>query len=110
MTYEELGAALRRTGIPFAEGAWRGASSFQGDYGVYAIDGRADLIGDGLHAERMLEGTVDLFCASGNGLRQAAQIEDAMDSAGVSWRVGMAGEYEDGTGLTRWEWIFRCLP
>lgn len=110
MTYEQLGAALRRTGYPFAEGAWVDAEAQQRDYGVYALDGRDDLMADDKHAERMLEGTVDFFAWHSNGIAQAARIEAVLDSAGIPWRVGLAGEYEPDTGLTHWEWIFNCLP
>ena len=110
MTYNELAAALKRTGIPFEEGAWWRAHTMKGDYGAYAVDGRNDLKSDGTSSEKMLEGTVDLFTRGSNGLRQAAIVEDAMDSVGAAWEVSMAANYEETTGLTHWEWVFHCLP
>lgn len=108
MTYEALAAALTATGIPFREGAWRNAEEMRTDYGAYALDGRDDLNADDHHAEKMLEGTVDLFTADA-GRIQKAKVEAALEASGVFWRVGLAGSYEDDTGLTHWEWIFNCL-
>lgn len=110
MTYNRLAAALARTGIPFAEGAWYRAHALKSDFGAYAIDGRRDLKSDGTSSEKMLEGTVDLFTRGSNGLAQADLVEAAMDSVGVAWGVNMAAQYEENTGLTHWEWVFSCLP
>lgn len=110
MTYDDLSVALKRTGIPFREGRWVNAEKLKSDYGAYALDGRSDLESDNEHSERMAEGTVDLFTWHSNGQRQAALVEDAMTSVGVFWRVGLAGDYEEDTGFTHWEWIFQCLP
>ena len=110
MTYDDLAVALKRTGIPFKEGSWMNAEQLKSDHGVYAIDGRDDLISDDHHSERLLEGTVDIFTWHSNGQREAAIVEEAMDSAGILWRVGLAGDYEENTGYTHWEWIFQCLP
>lgn len=109
MTYSDLAAALAQTGIPFAEGAWKDAAALKSDYGVYALDGGETLKGDDRTAERLMEGTVDLFTRLDNGARQGRTVEDAMDAAGVSWRLNSI-QYEDGTGLTHREWVFRCLP
>lgn len=109
MTFEQLGNALKRTGIPFTEGAWNNAEKLKSDYGVYALDGMETLKGDCLTAERIVEGTVDLFTRLDNGARQGRLIEDAMDGIGVAWRMNSI-QYEDDTGLTHREWVFRCLP
>ena len=82
MTYNNLIAALESTGVPFAEGGWLEADDLREDYGVYALDGRRDMISDGRHSEKMLEGTVDLFCRSSRGNDKADLIEAAMDSIG----------------------------
>ena len=66
MTYDELIAALESTGIPFAEGGWEEADALREDYGVYALDGRRDMVSDGRHSEKIPEGTVDLFCRRPN--------------------------------------------
>ena len=62
-----------------------------------------------ISAEKVLEGTVDLFAWNNNGLAKAGLIEAAMEEAGVAWRVNLAANYEENTGYTHWEWIFNCL-
>ena len=109
MTYKDLETALKRTGIPFREGEWKRAENLKSDYGAYAIDNAEDLVSDGHHTERLWEGTVDLFCRNGPGYSQCAKVEAAMDSAGVYWQLN-SRQYEEPTGLTHWEWVFRCLP
>lgn len=109
MTYNDLVTALTGTGIPFAEGAWRNAEDLREDYGVYAIDGADDLGADNSHAERLWEGTVDLFCRNSPGYTQCAVVEAALNAAGCWWRLN-SRQYENETGLTHWEWVFRCIP
>lgn len=108
MTFDALAAALRETGIPFAEGAWRDAGKLKSDYGVYALDGGSGLMAGNRHAERAFEGTVDLFARNSDGRRQAALVEAAMDTAEVAWRLNSI-QYENTTGYTHWEWVFQCL-
>lgn len=110
MTFDELVAALQATQIPFREGAWIGADKLRTDYGVYAIDGRRDHMSDSAHSEKMLEGTVDIFCRSSRGDDQAALVEAAFDSIGVIWRLNYGPHFEQETGYTHWEWVFDCLP
>lgn len=107
MTYSEVVAALAATGIPFAEDAWRNAGAMRTDYGVYAIDSAEDLVSDGVHTERFLEGTVDLF-TRGSGAAEGALVETALNGAAASWRFS-SRQYEQETGYTHREWIFRCL-
>ena len=109
MTYDELIAALESTGIPFAEGGWEEADELQEDYGVYALDGRRDMMSDGKHSEKIPEGTVDLFCRSSRGDDKADLIEAAMDSIGCPWRLEYGPHYENETGYTHWEWVFDVL-
>lgn len=108
MTYRALSDALRRTGIPFAEGAWRDTETLRGDYGVYALDGADTLAADDHHAETMMEGTVDLFARNDPGRDKAEAVQDAMEAAGVPWALNSI-QYESGTGYTHWEWVFRAL-
>ena len=109
MTFDELIAALESTDIPFAEGGWMEADDLREDYGVYALDGRRDMISDGRHSEKMLEGTVDFFCRSSRGDDKADLIEAAMDSIGCPWRLEYGPHYEEETGYTHWEWVFNVL-
>jgi len=109
MTFDDLISALNATGIPFAEGEWLEADDLREDYGVYALDGRRDMISDGGHSEKLLEGTVDLFCRSSRGDDKAALIEAAMDSIGCPWRLEYGPHYEEDTGYTHYEWVFNVL-
>lgn len=110
MTFDNLIAALEATSIPFQEGSWVNAEKLRSDYGVYALDGRRDLMASNTHAEKMLEGTVDLFCRSSRGDDLAADIEAAFESVGIFWRLNYGPAYENDTGYTHWEWVFNCLP
>ena len=109
MTYAELKTAMAATKIPFAEDEWKNAEALGTDYGVYALDGRDDLQADGGHAEKLAEGTVDLFIRTGTESVQVALVESAMDTAGVKWHYN-SRQYEHETGLTHIEWVFYCLP
>lgn len=109
MTFDDLISALNATGIPFAEGEWLEADELRQDYGVYALDGRRDMISDGKHSEKMLEGTVDLFCRSSRGDDKADLIEAALDSIGCPWRLEYGPHYEEETGYTHYEWVFDVL-
>lgn len=110
MTFDVLVHALDATGIPFREAAWRDADKLHSDYGVYALDGWNDLLADGKHTERFVEGTVDLFARSGRGDTQAALIEAALENTGAIWRLNYGPHYEPDTGYTHWEWVFNVLP
>ena len=110
MTYEDLIAALKSTGIPFAEGGWQDANKLKEDYGVYAIDGRRDLLADNAHEPKVLEGTIDLFALHSKGMDKVSMIEWALDSVGAAWRLNAGPIYESGTGYTHWEWVFNVLP
>ena len=110
MTFEALVEELTATGIPFAEGAWQDAHKLRQDYGVYALDDAHDLMADDRHGERLVEGTIDLFTLHSRGTEKAAQIEGALESVGVIWRLNAGPMYENGTGYTHWEWVFNCLP
>lgn len=106
MTYAELAAELGKLTVPFREGAWVGQNT---DHGTYDVDDRIDLIADTTHAEKLLEGTVDLFVRGTRGDADAAAVETAMDTAGVHWEAPDI-LYEDRTGFTHWSWVFRCIP
>lgn len=110
MLFESLVEALMETEIPFAEGAWQDAHKLQQDYGVYALDGAHDQMADDRHGERLVEGTIDLFTLHSRGTEKAAQIEGALESVGVIWRLNAGPMYENDTGYTHWEWVFDCLP
>ena len=111
-TWEELGRALQALeaqGIPFAEGGWRFDDSEPPVvYGVYAADGTRDLMAGGKHAERVWEGTVDLFVRYAKGLPEMAMIENTLDALGAAWRLNSV-QYENDTGFTHYEWVVNAL-
>lgn len=73
-------------------------------YIVWAEDSRNDKCTDNIHSEKMWSGTIDLFSKDENEpLRD--QIEDALDKAGISWKLNSV-QYEDDTKLTHTEWVF----
>lgn len=108
MTYSEVINALKATGIPFQEAAWRNADKLADDYGVYALDNDSSLLADDKHAERLFEGTVDYFARKTSGRINAAKIEKALDSVDVPWYLNST-QYENDTGYTHYEWVFQCL-
>lgn len=101
VTMQDLKQALDATGLPFAHFAWARAPA--GDHGVYAEDGAADFIADGLHAERATTGTVDWFTRDPAGPARAA-IEEALERVAV-WSLESI-QYEDETRYTHYEWRF----
>lgn len=109
MTYSEVINALKATGIPFQEAAWRNAEKLADDYGVYALDDDNSLIADGKHAERFFEGTIDYFARKTNGRINAAKIEKALDNVDVPWYLNGTPQYENDTGYTHYEWVYYCL-
>lgn len=102
--YETMAAALKATGLPFAEDGWDEKPA--PPYGVYAIDnGAAALWAGDRRREHASQGTVDLFTPVGRGRVRRSVIEDALDEAGVSYWFN-SQQYERDTRLMHYEWIF----
>ena len=101
---DELINALAGTGYQFAHFGWSKAPA--GDYGVYAEDGANDLISNGKHTERVLQGTVDYFTRDATGAPKAT-IETALDGAGIAWYLSSI-QMESDTGYIHYEWVFEC--
>ena len=71
-------------------------------YIVWAEDGDNDLTADNVHGERCYTGTVDLYSkADPEPLFEA--VPAALEGIGASWYLNSV-QYEEGTGLTHWEW------
>ena len=102
---DELENALNGTGLPFAHFGWSKAPA--GDYGVYAEDGANDLISNGKHAERVLQGTVDYFTRDNSGAPKTT-IETALDGIGIAWYLNSV-QLEEQTGFIHYEWVFEVM-
>ena len=104
--YDAMAAALKATGIPFAEDGWD--THPPAPWGVYAIDGEGETLhGDDRHELPVSTGTVDLFVlGSGRALRR--QVEAALALSGVWWSRN-SRQYEDSTHLTHYEWVFEVI-
>ena len=99
-----LKAALLATGLAFEHFGWNG--KLDGDYGVFAEDGSNPMLGDNVHAERMIEGTVDYFTHDDSGIPQVL-IEQALNGVdNLAWYVNSI-QYEDDTGYIHYEWVFQ---
>lgn len=73
-------------------------------YFVWQEDGQNDLIADGIHAERAVTGSTDLF--SRRELDPwKEQFEEALDGAGICWSLNSV-QYEPETGYWHWEWVW----
>ena len=103
-TFAELLQALNGTGIPFAAYAW--AAPPQTDaWGAAGIDGGTSLAGDDVHAEDVLEGTIDLYtrqldAADFNAVRGCLQGLDICYSLN-------SVQYEQDTRLIHYEWVWQ---
>ena len=100
----ELETALTATGLKFAHFGWSKAP--KGDYGVFAEDGANDLVAGNVHAERVIEGTVDYFTRDAN-MAAKALIEAALNSC-AAWRLESI-QFESDTGYIHLEWVFQVM-
>lgn len=99
---DELKTALTGTGYKFAHYGWSRAPT--GDYGVYSEDGANDLIAGNVHAEKVLQGTVDYFTRDDSGEPKQV-IEAALDSVPVAYYLNSI-QFESDTGFIHYEWVF----
>lgn len=102
---DELKTALDATELKFAHFGWSKAP--KGDYGVYAEDGANDLTADDVHAERVVEGTIDYFTRDAD-MACKATIEGALNSCGAAWRLNSI-QFESDTGYIHIEWVFQVM-
>ena len=100
----ELETALTATGLKFAHFGWSKAP--KDDYGVFAEDGANDLVAGNVHAERVIEGTVDYFTRDAT-LAAKALIESALNSC-EAWRLESI-QFEKDTGYIHLEWVFQVM-
>ena len=97
-----LETALVSTGFSFAQFGWSHAPA--GDYGVWADDGANDLEADDVHAEHILEGTIDYFTRDPS-LTPKRTIEAALDGV-VAFYLNSI-QYEEDTGYIHYEWVYQ---
>ncbi|MBQ8109693.1 MAG: hypothetical protein IJ124_06005 [Clostridia bacterium] len=102
---DELKTALEATGLPVAHFGWSTAPA--APYLVYGEDGANDLEAGNAHAERAVEGTVDLYTRDDTG-RDIAVVESALEESGAAWYYAST-QFETDTGLLHHEWVFQVV-
>lgn len=102
---DELRAALEATGIPVEHFGWSTAPA--APYLVYGEDGGNDLHAGNGHAEKAVEGTVDLYTRDDTG-RGIAVVEEALEESGAAWYYAST-QFESDTGLLHHEWVFQVV-
>lgn len=106
--WDNLLSALEYTGFPFAHYAWAdNAPERARDHGVYAEDGERALFANNRRAERVLEGTIDLFTRDDTGAAKR-NVEEALDKYDVKFRLESI-QYEQDSGFIHYEWVFNVL-
>ena len=73
-------------------------------YFVWQEDGAGSLEADGVHAEKSVSGTTDLFTKQEFDPWKE-QFEAALDAAGIAWYLNSI-QYEEDTGFTHYEWVW----
>ena len=73
-------------------------------YFVWQEEGNNDLIADGIHAERAVNGSTDLFSRREFDPWKE-QFERELDKARSSWSLNSV-QYEPETGYWHWEWVW----
>ena len=73
-------------------------------YFVWAEDGTNDLSSDGVHTERAVVGTTDLYTKMEFD-QWADELEAAFEAAGISYYRNSV-QYEEETGYIHTEWVW----
>jgi len=102
MTLNDLKTALDGTGYKFAHHAWSKAPA--GDYGVYAEEGANDLLANGEHIEKAINGYIDYFTRD-DSLTPKRTIEAVLHELGIPWSLNTIS-YEQDTGFIHYEWTW----
>jgi len=107
--YEALVAALKLTGTPVAEYAWK--TRPEGAYYVVQLDMEGgSLNADDAKQDRSWEGSLDLFytkLTDRDDLVEEAE-EILTEIFGSSWYLNST-QYEHATGMFHAEWVFEAL-
>lgn len=73
-------------------------------YVIWAEDSRLDFLADGVHAEKMWQGTIDLYTRTEND-PLADDIEDCLDDLRIGWYLNSV-QFEEDTGVIHYEWVW----
>lgn len=73
-------------------------------YFVWQEDGSNDLMADGVHAERAVTGTTDLYTKTEFDPWKE-QFERELDKQGIAWGLNSI-QYEPETGYWHYEWVW----
>lgn len=76
-------------------------------YFVWQEDGANDLEADGLHVERAVTGSTDLFTKKEFDPWKE-QFEQSLETAGISWSYN-SFQYEEDTGFYHHEWYWEVI-
>lgn len=76
-------------------------------YFVWQEDGANDLEADGLHTERAITGSTDLFTKQEFDPWKE-QFEAAMEASGLPWSYN-SFQYEEETGYYHYEWYWEVI-
>ena len=77
-------------------------------YFVWQEDGAHDLSADGIHTEKAVTGTTDLFTKREFDPWKE-EIEAAFDASPyIAWRLNSV-QYEEETGFTHYEWVWEAF-
>ena len=76
-------------------------------YFVWQEDGANDLESDGLHAERAVTGSTDLFTKQEFDPWKE-EFEKALEAAGIAWSYN-SFQYEEETGFYHHEWYWEVV-
>ena len=76
-------------------------------YFVWQEDGANDLICNGIHAERAVTGTTDLFTTTEFD-PWADEIGEAFSSFGIAWSL-VSVDYEEDTGFYHYSWDWEVV-
>lgn len=73
-------------------------------YFVWQEDGANDLEANGVHGEKAMQGTTDLFSKTEFD-PWADALGESLSSYGIAWYLN-AVEFEEDTGFWHWEWVW----
>lgn len=76
-------------------------------YFVWQEDGANDLEADGLHVERAITGSTDLFTKQEFDPWKE-QFESALEASGLPWSYN-SFQYEEETGYYHYEWYWEVI-